>query len=79
MIRLSLDRRLSYRYVPGLLVLLGLGFLKPERVSAQSVIPALDGTGTVVTQEGRRFDIGEGSLSADGDNLFHSFQNFQPN
>ncbi|MEM9907572.1 MAG: CHAT domain-containing protein, partial [Cyanobacteria bacterium P01_D01_bin.44] len=46
---------------------------------AQSVIPALDGTGTVVTQEGRRFDIGEGSLSADGDNLFHSFQNFQPN
>ena len=45
---------------------------------AQSIVPAADGTGTAVTQNEQTFDINEGSLSADGENLFHSFDSFQP-
>ncbi|MDJ0702317.1 MAG: CHAT domain-containing protein [Leptolyngbyaceae cyanobacterium MO_188.B28] len=41
---------------------------------AQAIIPTRDGTGTVVTPNGDRFDIHGGSLSGDGANLFHSFQ-----
>jgi filamentous hemagglutinin family protein len=47
-------------------------------LSAQPITSAgdgtSDGTGTVVTQYGNRFDIHGGSLSGDGANLFHSFQ-----
>ncbi len=43
---------------------------------AQQIIPNADGTMTVVTQDGNRFDISGGSLSGDGRNLFHSFQEF---
>ncbi len=43
---------------------------------AQSIIPAPDGTGTAVTTEGNRLNITGGSLSRDGVNLFHSFQQF---
>ncbi|MDJ0508462.1 MAG: filamentous hemagglutinin N-terminal domain-containing protein, partial [Crocosphaera sp.] len=42
----------------------------------QSIVPAKDGTGTVVNQEGNRFDIDGGSLSVDGQNLFHSLEKF---
>jgi len=45
-------------------------------VLAQSIIEADDGTGTTVTQNGDNFDIQGGSLSNDGANLFHSFQEF---
>ncbi|MEQ8758113.1 MAG: CHAT domain-containing protein [Coleofasciculus sp. G1-WW12-02] len=45
-------------------------------VLAQSIIPASDGTGTTVTQNGNQFDIQGGSLSSDETNLFHSFQEF---
>jgi filamentous hemagglutinin family protein len=41
---------------------------------AQSIIPAADGTGTIVTPDGHQFNIEGGSLSQDGANLFHSFQ-----
>ncbi len=44
--------------------------------SAQPITPAADGTNTVVTPEGDRLDISGGSLSQDGANLFHSFQQF---
>ncbi|MCA1994046.1 MAG: CHAT domain-containing protein [Coleofasciculus sp. S288] len=37
-------------------------------------IPAADGTGTVVTPNGDRFDIHGGSRSSDGANLFHSLE-----
>ena len=73
-----LGSRGSNRWVSVLLILLGFGTLKPGAVGAQAVTPALDGTGTVVTQDGQRFDIEQGSLSANGENLFHSFQEFQP-
>ncbi|HIK11142.1 MAG TPA: CHAT domain-containing protein [Oscillatoriaceae cyanobacterium M33_DOE_052] len=39
-------------------------------------IPAADGTGTLVTPDGQRYDIHGGTLSRDGQNLFHSFQKF---
>jgi len=45
-------------------------------VHAQTIIPAADGTTTLVTQDGQRFIIHGGSLSGDGQNLFHSFQEF---
>lgn len=43
---------------------------------AQPITPSVDGTGTIVTQDGNRFDINGGSLSSDAGNLFHSFQQF---
>jgi filamentous hemagglutinin family protein len=50
--------------------------LMPSLVQAQPIVPAPDGTGTTVTPDGNRFDIGGGQLSRDGANLFHSFQRF---
>ncbi|MGB0563651.1 MAG: CHAT domain-containing protein [Spirulinaceae cyanobacterium] len=43
---------------------------------AQTIAPAADGTGTQIMVEGDRIDIHGGSLSGDGANLFHSFQEF---
>ncbi|NJS12842.1 MAG: filamentous hemagglutinin N-terminal domain-containing protein [Microcoleus sp. CSU_2_2] len=43
---------------------------------AQTVVPAADGTGTAVIRNDNRYDINGGSLSGDGANLFHSFQQF---
>lgn len=43
---------------------------------SQPITPAADGTGTIVTPNGDRLDIQGGSLSQDGTNLFHSFQQF---
>ena len=58
--------------------LLGLLFLYlfPTQALAQSITPAADGTGTIVTHEGNRIDITGGTLSSDGKNLFHSFTQF---
>ncbi|HEY9601136.1 MAG TPA: CHAT domain-containing protein [Allocoleopsis sp.] len=45
---------------------------------AQSVTPASDGTGTIVTTNGNPavYNISGGTLSRDGANLFHSFTQF---
>jgi len=43
---------------------------------AEPITPASDETGTVVTPSGNQFNISGGSLSEDGSNLFHSFQDF---
>ena len=43
---------------------------------AQNIIPNNDGTMTIVTEEGNSFTIDGGTLSGDGKNLFHSFQEF---
>ena len=59
-----------------LLVLPAIVILGQERVQAQSVVPAKDGTGTVVTPNGNRIDISGGQLSGDKANLFHSFTQF---
>lgn len=59
-------------FVFTLLPLLGWVSLRPA--FAQPVTAATDSTGTIVTTDGRRFDITGGSLSGDGANLFHSFE-----
>ncbi|WP_448571793.1 two-partner secretion domain-containing protein [Trichothermofontia sp.] len=43
---------------------------------AQPIVPAADGTGTIVRPVGERFEIEGGKTSRDGANLFHSFQRF---
>ncbi|NEQ96212.1 MAG: CHAT domain-containing protein [Cyanothece sp. SIO2G6] len=45
-------------------------------VSAQPVTAANDNVGTVVTQDGQSFDITGGTSSGNGENLFHSFEQF---
>ncbi|NET45932.1 CHAT domain-containing protein [Okeania sp. SIO2B3] len=57
-------------------VLVTTGILNSEEVQAQNITPAQDGTGTIITPDGNRLDIQGGSLSGDGQNLFHSFQKF---
>ncbi|WP_199246370.1 filamentous hemagglutinin N-terminal domain-containing protein [[Phormidium] sp. ETS-05] len=48
----------------------------PTPAAAQPITPAPDGTSTRVTPDGQRYDIDGGTLSRDGGNLFHSFQQF---
>ena len=43
---------------------------------AQSIIPAADGTGTLAMPDGSTYQITGGTLSGDGVNLFHSFEQF---
>jgi filamentous hemagglutinin family protein len=52
------------------------GIVFPSAIQAQPIAPASDSTGTIVTPNGDRFDITGGTLSGDGSNLFHSFQQF---
>lgn len=53
-----------------------LSILTAAPASAQSIVPAADGTATVVNLNGQRFTISGGTLSGDGTNLFHSFEQF---
>ncbi|WP_449416346.1 CHAT domain-containing protein [Phormidium nigroviride] len=50
----------------------------PQSLSAvaQQLVPAPDGTGTIVAPNGNRYDIKGGTVSGDGANLFHSFTRF---
>ncbi|MBE9134237.1 filamentous hemagglutinin N-terminal domain-containing protein, partial [Tychonema sp. LEGE 07196] len=58
-------------------VILTLGFwLLPLAARSQPVVPANDGTNTVVNQEQNRLEIRGGQLSGNGANLFHSFSQF---
>ena len=67
----------AVRSISWLLVSLPLAvFISFEQALAQSVVPAADGTGTVVNQSGKRIDISGGKTSVDGVNLFHSFSRF---
>lgn len=59
--------------------LLDLGLcanLKSKIAIAQPIVPAADGTGTLVTPNENRIDISGGQLSGDNANLFHSFSQF---
>jgi filamentous hemagglutinin family protein len=47
-----------------------------EPAIAQSIVPAADGTNTLITPNGNRLDISGGQLSGNGANLFHSFEQF---
>ncbi|MEM9215850.1 MAG: CHAT domain-containing protein [Cyanobacteria bacterium P01_F01_bin.150] len=59
-----------------LLGLTGLWLIGTPPSHGQSITPANDGTGTIVNQDGQHIQINGGSLSADGYNLFHSFDDF---
>src|SRR6478672_1030907 len=43
---------------------------------SQQIVPASDGTNTIVTPNGNTLNINGGQLSGDGANLFHSFSQF---
>ena len=61
------------------LLLVGLAMVYTVAIKpadSKPITPASDGTGTIVTPDGDRFDIHSGSLSQDGANLFHSFDKF---
>jgi filamentous hemagglutinin family protein len=57
-------------------VVLTCSLVCAPRAIAQTITPAADGTGTIVTPNGDRLTISGGSLSADQLNLFHSFDRF---
>ncbi len=61
-----------------LLTTLSFVGVNPAPVYAQTptITPALDGTGTVINRQGNQFEINGGSLSGEGQNLFHSFDQF---
>ena len=52
------------------------GILSANSVVAQSIAPNNDGTGTRVESDGNTINIDGGSLSGNGENLFHSFEQF---
>jgi len=57
--------------------LLVTGWQSQNPLHAQPITAADEGTGTVITTpDGQTFNIEGGTLSADGENLFHSFQDF---
>lgn len=58
------------------MAILALTTITQKPLLAQIITPAPDGTNTVVTPQGNQFNINGGSLSGDGRNLFHSFQQF---
>ncbi|MBD1923601.1 CHAT domain-containing protein [Microcoleus sp. FACHB-831] len=61
-----------FALVPSLTV----GMVCPGLVQAQTIVPAADGTNTIVTPSGNSIDISGGQSSGDGANLFHSFTKF---
>jgi len=52
------------------------GVIPCTPAQAQSITPAAEGTGTIVTQDGNQFNISGNAVSRDGANLFHSFEKF---
>lgn len=68
----------SYNLVLPLTVLSLLVIVNIKPLEAQSLIVAPDGTRTIVTPNGNRFDISGGTVSG-STNLFHSFQKFDLN
>lgn len=63
----------SWVILSGATLVTTLGML-PQSSRAQPILPAQDGTGTIVTPSGQSFDISGGTLSPDQLNLFHSFE-----
>ncbi|MGP1383767.1 MAG: CHAT domain-containing protein [Thainema sp.] len=53
-----------------------VGLTSDTNLIAQSITPAADGTGTIVSPSGSQYQITGGSSSSDGANLFHSFDRF---
>lgn len=73
----KLIERHGYQWLIFPLISFGLSVLIDHPAGrAQSIAPALDGTGTIVAPNGDRYDISGGQRSRDGVNLFHSFERF---
>ncbi|NET33170.1 MAG: filamentous hemagglutinin N-terminal domain-containing protein, partial [Cyanothece sp. SIO1E1] len=66
----------SAKDIPGDVAESNRSGLQPEILLASEIIPANDGTGTTVSPNGNQIDIGGGTLSGDGANLFQSFKQF---
>ncbi|MCT7966597.1 filamentous hemagglutinin N-terminal domain-containing protein, partial [Laspinema sp. D1] len=64
------------KLIPPVLVSLIAVFTDLNLSLAQEISPATDGTGTQVHWNGNQYDIQGGTLSKDGINLFHSFEQF---
>ena len=47
-----------------------------QKAQAEPIIPANDGIGTIAEPEGNTIEIRGGTVSRDGANLFHSFEQF---
>ncbi|MBD2005191.1 MULTISPECIES: CHAT domain-containing protein [Cyanophyceae] len=72
--------KLLAKRIKWLLVILPfVGVIRIKQAIAQPIVPATDGTGTIVNVTGDRLDISGGKLSGQGDNLFHSFNQFDLN
>lgn len=67
---------LTTRFLKPLIGVFLLLFGLQQPGNSQSIQTATDGTGSVVIQNGDHYDISGGTLSGDGQNLFHSFQEF---
>jgi filamentous hemagglutinin family protein len=65
-----------YQSILAAIALLSPIAIATPKILAQPIVPANDGTSTVVTPQGNQFNITGGQLSGNGDNLFHSFQQF---
>jgi filamentous hemagglutinin family protein len=70
----GVGRRISAKLCLAFLSLSGI--FSAGLVQAQQIIPAADGTNTIVAPNGNRIDITGGQSSGNGGNLFHSFQEF---
>jgi filamentous hemagglutinin family protein len=70
----KLNIELFWRWGLALVPLAGVLGVQP--VQAQSILPANDGTGTIVAPNGSLINISGGQLSGDNANLFHSFTQF---
>lgn len=68
-------KRLGLTAIAGTTTLLA-GLLYPNDSWANGITPAIDGTGTQVMQSGSDHAITGGTSSADNQNLFHSFSEF---
>ncbi|WP_017653777.1 CHAT domain-containing protein [Fortiea contorta] len=53
-----------------------LNVLDIKQIQAQQIVPAVDGTGTMIAPNGNQIDITGGQISGDQVNLFHSFAQF---
>ncbi|MEA5468887.1 filamentous hemagglutinin N-terminal domain-containing protein, partial [Spirulina sp. 06S082] len=61
------------RYLSPVMAIALLSLISEKAIA---ITPAADGTGTQITHNGDRYDISGGSISGDGSNLFHSFDQF---
>ncbi|MDY7012731.1 MAG: DUF4347 domain-containing protein, partial [Cyanobacteriota bacterium] len=76
---ISSQRQRSRAAVFGLatsLFCLAIEATAPSSAWSQTITPAADGTGTVVTPNSNQIEISGGTLSGNGGNLFHSFTQF---